>query len=120
MKTSLGNCIKRLSECVDDLKEFNLEEFDQLRFTLKKVTKTKRKPNHQNVSRYNQLEAELGSKVLSYQRMLTKSIEELEKVHFQQHGQLPTKATNLHYSTLLRNKKLATTVIRGLNIRTLC
>ena len=113
MKTSLVNCVQNISGCAGDLREFDL---DQLRFTFKEAIKRKAKLHTNKIARCKQMTAKLSTIIAAYERRLARSIKETEQAHFQQHHQLPTKATNVHYATLSRNKKVATTVLRNLNI----
>ena len=109
MKTSLGNSIKKL------VHDKRLEEFDDLRFNIKMAKKNK-KQYSDLISRYNLLSAQLGTKILTTQSKLNKSLTEIERQHLNEHSILPTKQTNSNYCKILKERNLATAVLRNMNI----
>lgn len=112
LKTSLATSIKKLLEHAD-----GVTEFDQLRFKLKKARKTNQHRNMKDmISRYTILAATLGTKVSNCRSKLHKQIQTLEQEHFQLHDKLPSKISNTQYSNLLRQRKLAVTILRNLNM----
>ena len=88
-----------------------LQEFDTLRASLKRTKGTK-----EMKSRYRMLTATIGTEVLAKQSLLQKDIQDKEMKHLEEHGTLPNKNSNSCYNELLKKKKLATSILRNLNI----
>ena len=97
----LASCIQRLLQ--KDTPSV-ITEFDTLRTTLTKVTQTQKGPTKILKSRYQMLEAHIGTKVLTRKTDLDKRIEQLERRHLKEFGTLPCKSTNHLYSNLLKDK----------------
>lgn len=110
LSSSLANYIKRL------LPDENLDEFDRLRVHVKGITKTK-SALADDLKWYNCLQTMLGMKVLSRQKEIDEQLEDLKRCYFQQHEKLPCKHTNIEYHDLLKEKKLATAILRNMNIK---
>ena len=88
-----------------------LQEFDTLRASLKRTKGTK-----EMKSRYRMLTATIGTEVLAKQSLLQKDIQDKEMKHLEEHGTLPNKNSNSCYNELLKKKKLATSILRNLDI----
>lgn len=67
-----------------------------------------------SVASYNHLAAKLGTKVQSIQSRLDDELKLEECKHFQEHGTLPPKVTGSHYSKILKERNLATAIIRNI------
>ena len=110
LKTSAGNAIKRLLGCDDDL-----VKFDGLLFTLKIA---KRAGNHihmpDSISEYNKLVRKMKTKVKLVQSDRAAKLTELEHKQFQQNGKLPAKTPGSHYYKVLKERNLATNILRVL------
>ena len=107
LTTSLANCIKKL------LPDENLLEFDKLRLVVKERGRTNNAEADHMVKEYKLLQVKIGTKVLSKKSDIDRRLQELERHHFQQYGKLPCNST---YQELLKEKKLATAVLRNMNI----
>ena len=106
LKTSVGNCIKKLLGS-----DANLVEFDRLRFKLKQA---KRAGNHMkstSVSRYKHITASIKSRVISVKYQSEAELKEMEQ---KQNGKLPTKTPGTPYHNLLKQRNLAITIVRNI------
>lgn len=111
LTTSLANSIKVL------LPNEDLTDFDKLRFHLKDTTRKKTAPSNKHlVEKYRSQAARLGAKVLSKRVELDKAVEDFEHKYLKQHGKLPVKRTNPIYQNLLKEKKIAVSVLRNMDI----
>ena len=85
LKTSVATSLTRLMGRHDEL-----DEFDELRFRLKEAKKARQHISSVDTSRYRQLEAKLGTRVLSIRSRLDKELKEFEYKHFEKYSKLPT------------------------------
>ena len=96
LKSTVGNYIKRLLGCDDDL-----VKFDDLRFRLKEA---KQAGNHlhmkTSISAYRDLVSNFKAKISLVLSECRAKIKELEQKHFQQNGKLPAKTRGSHYYNL--------------------
>lgn len=116
LKTSLATSIKKLLKNAD-----GVTEFDQLRFKLKKARETNKHGNMTDmISRYNILAAKLGTEVSNCRSKLHTQIQDLEQEHYQLYDKLPSKTSNTNYSNLLKQMKLAVTILRNLILTWKC
>ena len=76
-----------------------------------------KRANKSEMSKYKELEANLGTKVLAKKTDLDKKIQSLEMENIKKYGTLPSKSVNCTYSNLLKAKKLATTILRNIGIK---
>ena len=98
-------------ECDDEL-----ISFDDLRFNIKEAKSNKMGMKSNVTLRYKKLAASLGKKVLIKQAQLDEELQKIERAHFQDHNRLPNKDTNPRYSGLLKDRNVATAILRNLNI----
>lgn len=110
LKTTLGNSINRLLGCDDDL-----SKFDALRFQLKAAKKAGSQGSHIALSSYNELAKKIGTKVRSTQQRLADEVKQTEYKHFKEHRSLPPKISGSHYSKLLKERNLATAILRNIS-----
>ena len=107
LKTSVGNYIKHLLGSDDDL-----IRFDDLRFKLKEA---KRAGNHlyikTSVSEYEELVSKFKAKIRMVQ---SECVAKLEQKYFQQNGRLPAKTRGSHYYNILKERNVATAILRGI------
>lgn len=108
LTTMLANSIKKLLPTVDMI---SLTEFDTLRSKLKKGAQTKPMED-----RYKTLTTIMVTKVAVKKKELDKIIEDMERKHYQQYRKLPSKTQNSLYRDLLKEKKLATAILRNIGI----
>ena len=94
LKTSVGNYIKHLLGSDDDL-----IRFDDLRFKLKEA---KRAGNR------------LYIKTSISESECVAKLKELEQKYFQQNGRLPAKTRGSHYYNILKERNVATAILRGI------
>ena len=110
LKTTVGNCIKRLLGCGDDL-----VRFDDLRFKLKEA---KRTGNLHRVKTSNSEYVHLASKFKAKIKLVhcdrLAKLSELEQVHLQKNGKLPAKTRGSHYYNILKERDLATGILRSI------
>ncbi len=108
LKTSVGNSIKRLLRLDDDL-----IKFDDLRFRLKAARKA---GNHvhmkTSISEYNKLVAKFKTKISLVKSDLVANIKEVELKQFQTNGKLPAKTSGSHYYNLLKERNVASAILR--------
>ena len=113
LKTSLGNCLKKFFGADDDL-----TLFDELRFNIMKTKKTRKLSSKApSISRYSQLSAKLSTQVLARQSELAKQLKDIEHDYFQKYGTFPNKTNSTEYSKILKEKNLATAILRNINAR---
>ena len=108
LKTSLGNCMKKILECDDEL-----TSFDELRYYIKNSNVS---VQSHLIKKYKAMAASLGRKVLRKQSEYDKQLREIERCHFLEHAKLPNKTTNTEYSRTLKDRNIATAILRNLNI----
>ena len=99
MKTSIGNLIN----CLLGLDE-DLVRYDDLRFKLKETKKAGKRMHQKSISEYNALVAKFKPKIMLVESERAAELKQLERQHFQQHGNLPTKTKGSQYSNLLKEK----------------
>ncbi len=110
LNSTLATCIERLLQ--NDTPS-TLKEFDTIRTALKGATRKGKTKNLE--SRYKLLEATLGTQVLARKTHLERMIHKMELENLEEFGTLPLKRNSI-YSNLLKDKKLATTILRNIGI----
>ena len=109
MKTSIGNLIN----CLLGLDE-DLVRHDDLRFKLKETKKAGKRMHQKSISEYNALVAKFKPKIMLVESERAAELKQLEKQHFQQHGNLPTKTKGSQYSNLLKERNVAKAILRAM------
>ena len=105
LKTSVGNIVKHLIGCDDDVLEF-----DSLRFKLKTVKQAGRRPNKERVLKYK-----LSDKMKRRSKaQREKELKEIEIEHLKEHGTLPSKISGSIYCITLKKRNLAMSVLRSM------
>ena len=109
LKTSVGNIVKHLIGCDDDVLEF-----DSLRFKLKTVKQAGRRPNKERVLKYKQLSDKMKRRMSSFKAQREKELKEIEIEHLKEHGTLPSKISGSIYCITLKKRNLAMSVLRSM------
>ena len=108
MKTTLGASIANVLG-----KDVVLDEFDELRFTLKQTNKSLYKNRKDEITRYNRLTAVIGTKLLAERTRFDKEIKTLENTNFLEHGKLPNHQDNVTYRKLLSVRNRTKAILRN-------
>ena len=107
LKTSAGNSIKRLLGCDDDL-----VKFDDFRFKLKNAKRTGGHIHKTSISEYREMVGKFKTKVKLVQSERADKLKEMERKQFQLTGKLPAKTPGSHYYNILKERNLATNILR--------
>ena len=65
-----------------------------------------------SISQYRELLAKIDTKIRLVQCDCAAKLKELEHKHFQQNGKLPAKTPGSHYYSILKERNLATNILR--------
>ena len=109
LKSIVANSIKHLIGSDNDL-----VEFDDLRFNLKKAKLAGKHINTASISKYRQMLKKIETKVKLVQSERAAKLKELEQKEFQKSGKLPAKTRGSYYYNILKERNLATKILRNL------
>ena len=109
LKTTVANSIKHVLGCDD-----NLVKFDDLRFQLKEAKHAGGNHLHMktSISQYRQLVEKIKAKLKLVKSEKSAQLKELEQKHYQKHGMLPAKTRGSQYYNILKERNLATNILR--------